>query len=294
MGSSKKGTKLLDVSLIIVTRNRCRQLSRCLQSVACLTFERPWELIIVDSSTDETASMIQEFIRTAPIPVRYLFESKPGIGNARNAGLETARGEIVAFTDDDCYPAPDFLSSGWSAFEDQSVGYITGRILLHDPADYPVTINESTTPRTFPARSFIRAGDVQGANMAFRREVLLDIGGFDPHVPAEDVDVASRASENGWEGRYRPEVIVRHHHGRKASDVPSLWKVYSIGRGAYHMKLLLNGRHLGWFIRAVYEVRWRYKGESLNSVIWEQVGAARYAGVWLIETLRRWFRAAHG
>jgi hypothetical protein len=249
-------------------------------------------LIIVDSSTDETASMVQEFIKTAPVPARYLFEPRSWIGNARNAGLEIARGDIVAFTDDDCYPAPDFLSSVWLAFEDRSIGYISGRIMLHDPADYPLTINESTVPRTFPARSFIRAGEVMGANMAFRRRVLLDTGGFDPYIPAEDVDVASRASAAGWEGRYTPEVIVSHHHGRKASDLPSLWKVYAIGRGAYHMKLLLNGGHLSWFLRAVYEMRWRCRGESRKSLIWEQVGAARYARVWLTETLRRWFEAA--
>jgi glycosyltransferase involved in cell wall biosynthesis len=283
----------MDLSLIIVTRNRCKQLARCLQSVARITFERPWELIIVDSSTDKTASVVQEFIKTAPVPVRYVFEPKSGIGNARNAGLEIARGGIVAFTDDDCYPAPDFLSSVWLAFEDQLIGYICGRIMLHDPEDYPLTINESNVPRTFPARSFIRAGEVMGANMAFRRKVLLDIGGFDPYVRAEDVDVAGRASAAGWEGRYRPEVVVSHHHGRKESDLPSLWKLYATGRGAYYIKLLLNG-HFRWYLRALYEMRGRCRGESGKSIIWEQVGAARYARRWLTETVRRWFEAARG
>jgi glycosyltransferase involved in cell wall biosynthesis len=277
----------MDISLIIVTRNRCEQLARCLQSVTRITFERPWELIIVDSSTDDTASAVQEFTKTAPVPVRYLFEPKPGIGNARNAGLRIARGDIVAFTDDDCYPASDFLSLVWLAFEDSSIGYISGRIMLHDPDDYPLTINESTVPRTFPAKSFIRAGEVMGANMAFRRKVLLDVGGFDPYVAAEDVDVAGRASASGWEGRYRPEVVVSHHHGRKESDLPALWKLYAVGRGAYYMKLLLNG-HLRWYLRAVYEMRGRCSGESPKSIIWEQVGAARYTRRWLTETLRRW------
>jgi glycosyltransferase involved in cell wall biosynthesis len=291
----------MDVSLIICTRNRCRQLSRCLQCVRNIIFGRPWELIVVDNgSTDDTASIVERFSQTAPVSVRYMLEPTPGLGNARNAGLRAARGEILAFTDDDCYPDPEFLSCSWSAFEDQSVGYISGRIMLHDLADFPATINESSTPRTFAARSFIRAGDVQGANMAFRRSVLVHIGGFDPFFGAgslfatEDVDAASRASIQGWEGRYRPDVIVRHHHGRKASDARQLWKSYSVGRGAYHMKLLLNGGRFRWFVRGVYEVRRRYKYESPETLFWEQVGAVRYARLWLTQNLHRWLEGVCG
>jgi glycosyltransferase involved in cell wall biosynthesis len=140
----------VDTSLIICTRDRCLQLVACLQSVRQLPFERPWELIIVDNgSTDETAGTVQEFIRTATVRVVYVFEPKPGLGNARNAGVRTACGKILAFTDDDCYPAPDFLSRVWCAFQDPMVGYIAGRIMLHDPCDHRITVNESATPLVF-------------------------------------------------------------------------------------------------------------------------------------------------
>jgi GT2 family glycosyltransferase len=235
-----------------------------------------------------------------------VFEPKPGLGNARNAGVGIARGQLLAFTDDDCYPAPDFLSQIWSAFEhDPLLGYITGRILLHDPADHPMSINEFTTPRMFPGKSFIHAGDIQGANMAFRRTVLLDIGGFDPLFgagslfPSEDVDVAGRASAMGWTGQYLPEVIVRHHHRRKASDARSMRKSYAIGRGAYHMKCLLRGREFSWFMRSIYERPWPYetsRGTRRNpanqlavfafEVVWELAGGAKYAYVHLAQTLR--------
>src|SRR5208337_5144454 len=97
-----------------------------------------------------------------------------------NRAITAAQGEVLVFTDDDCYPAKDFLTQVWGAFADPSVGYMTGRIILHDPSDYPATINESLSPRTFPRDSLLRVGDVQGANLAFRRQVLVDIGGFDP------------------------------------------------------------------------------------------------------------------
>jgi glycosyltransferase involved in cell wall biosynthesis len=284
----------MDISLIICTRDRCQQLARCLKTVRDISFEGSWELIIVDNaSSDQTGTVIQEFVNTTKVPVCYVYEPKPGLGNAHNAGVAIARGEVLAFTDDDCYPAPDFVSRISSAFEDPSVGYISGRILLHDPADHAFAISDSPTPVTFPGRSFICAGAVIGANMAFRREVLLGIGGFDPlfgpgaPFNAEDVDAAARASAIGWKGEYRPEVIVRHHHGRKACDAARMWKSYGIGVGAYHIKLLLRGRELLWFLRSVYQIRRRYK-MSRNTLLWEPVGATKYAFLFLTGTLRSW------
>jgi glycosyltransferase involved in cell wall biosynthesis len=282
----------MDVSLLICSRNRCKQLVDCLQSVQGIRFERSWELIVVNNaSEDETAAVIQEFIDTASFPVRYVFEPKLGKSNGLNTAIGLARGQILAFTDDDCYPAPDFLSRVWMAFEDKSVGYITGRIVLHDPADDPVATNESTIPLTFPGRSFVWVGVVSGANMAFRRSILCQIGGFDPLFgvgslfPAEDADVAGRASAIGWKGQYRPEVVVRHHHRRKASDRAPLCKAYGIGRGAYHMKLLLREREFWWFAKSVYRIPGRYKADR-RMLMWELVGSAKYAYLYLTGVCR--------
>jgi glycosyltransferase involved in cell wall biosynthesis len=288
MGSERD----IDLSLIICTRDRCRQLARCLESLRALEFERAWELILVDNgSTDETPLTVKAFADGVDFTVQYVLERAAGLSNARNAGLRIARGSILVFTDDDCYPAADFLSSTWLAFVDPTVGYITGRILLHDPADARMTIKESTTQFTFPARSFIGAGDVAGANMAFRRAILAEIGGFDPlfgagsAFAAEDVDAAGRASATGWKGQYRPEVVVRHHHGRKASELPSLLRSYGIGAGAYHMKLLLKEREFLFFFRSLVQVRRRLRA-SLRSVLWEPVGAAKYAYLYLTRIRR--------
>jgi cellulose synthase/poly-beta-1,6-N-acetylglucosamine synthase-like glycosyltransferase len=284
----------MDISLIICTRDRCQQLVRCLQSVRGITFERPWELIVVDNgSVDETAAVVRQFIGSAGVSAVYVFEPKLGKSNALNTAITIARGQILAFTDDDCYPAQDFLSRVWSAFVDPSVGYITGRIMLHDPTDYPVTINETTLPLTFPARSLVTVGAVQGANMAFRRRILTDIGGFDPvfgpgtQFVSEDLDAAGRASAAGWKGRYCPKVIVSHHHGRKASDIPRLMKLYGMGAGAYHCKLLLNGHEFLWFAKSVYQVRRRSKF-SFRMVLWEPVGIVKYGNLCLVRTFRNW------
>lgn len=284
---------IFSVSLIICTRNRCSKLASCLRYVQGIAFDKRWELIIVDNgSSDSTAEVVKQFGETTTIPVVYVLETNVGSGNAKNAGMKVARGEIVVFTDDDCYAAADFLEKTWTAFEDPSVGYITGRIVLHDPSDYPITITESGEPCQFPRNTFLSAGLVQGANMAFRKRVLVDIGGFDPLFGAgalfcaEDIDAAGRASAAGWIGQYRPEVVVRHHHERKASDAPRLLKTYAIGRGAYHMKILLRGE-FAWAARGIYGVRWRYKFDR-GGVIWEQVGAAQYAYLMLTQRCRNW------
>src|SRR6516164_7864321 len=129
--------------------------------------------------------------------------------------------------------------------------------------------------------------------MAFRQTVLREIGGFDPLfgpgrlLAGEDCDAAGRASAMGWSGEYRPEVLVRHHHGRKASDKPRARRSYAIGRGAYHMKLLLSGE-FACFAQSVYEIpRSRLR---CGTFLWEQLGAMKYT--YLI--LARYFQNRFG
>jgi len=284
----------LSISLIIASRDRCQQLSRCLQSMREISSKQPWELIIADNgSVDDTAAVVREFTASAPIPTLYVFEPKSGKANALNTALACARGQVLAFTDDDCYPAPDFVDNVWSAFDDPSVGFVVGRVMLHDPTDHPFTINESTVPITFPGRSFLTCGSaILGANMAFRRKVIFDVGGFDPLLGpgsacsnAEDLDLASRASAFGWTGQYCPDMVVSHHHGRKKADGPNLMKSYGIGIGAYHMKLLLSGHEFSWFARSICQIPRRYK-MSRRMLLWEPVGGAKYAYSWLATRLR--------
>jgi glycosyltransferase involved in cell wall biosynthesis len=280
----------MDVSLIICTRDRCQQLARCLEAVRRIAFARPWELIIVDNgSIDQTASIVEHYISISNLPARYILEPNPGKSNALNTAIYVAGGDLLAFTDDDCYPASDFLTSMWNVFEDPSVDYMVGRVMLHDPTDHPIAVNESMTPVTYRGRSFLSGGSgfFGGANLGFRRHVLVSIGGFDPifgpgsrFTYAEDLDVVARASAMGCEGRYCPDVVVRHHHQRKKSDAPAVWKACGIGMGAYHMKLLLTYHEWWWFIKSIALLRQRYK-ISRRMFMWEPVGAAQYAYWWM-------------
>ncbi|MCC2975216.1 glycosyltransferase family 2 protein [Sphingomonas sp. PL-96] len=273
----------MDISLIICTRNRAAQLGPCLEAVAGLRFDGSWELVMVDNgSTDATRATIEAFRVRVPFPVRIVHQPVPGLGNARNAGIAAAESALVAFTDDDCYVAPDLLTRVVAAFAQPDLGYVSGRILLHDPSDYPATINESTQPLRFPPGRYLAPGAIRGANLAFRRAALDAIGWFDPlfgsgaRFPAEDVDAAGRCSLHGWAGAYDPSITVSHHHGRKARHVRGLFRDYDYGRGAYHAKLLLHDRAAGAALRGWAGLPRRMRARP-STLWWEVAGAARYA-----------------
>ncbi|NNM65643.1 MAG: glycosyltransferase family 2 protein [Burkholderiales bacterium] len=239
----------IEISVVICTRNRSRRLTDCLERFYNQRTTVRWELLIVDNaSTDDTRAVANAFIDDLDAPACTLFEGARGNGAGRNAALPWARGAVIGFTDDDCYVAADYVEQLARTFREHPVDYIAGRILLYDADDAPVTIAESTVPRDVPAHRPVPGAFIQGANMAFRRDALLRQGGFDPVFGAgtrfagEDWEVAMRVSDAGGAGRYEPSVLVWHHHGRKAPDVPALWRFYLIGEGALYAKTLLHSR----------------------------------------------------
>lgn len=205
------------VSLVICTRNRARQLEACLASVAKIRCELPWETVIVDSgSDDDTQTVVSKFFDDSDVRGHYLWEPERGGCHAKNAGINVSSGEVVAFTDDDCYPAPDLLDRICEIFADPRIGFIGGRILLHDPNDYPLTINESMETLRFSAGGIVPCAAVQGENMAFRRAALIAVGGFDPTLgpgtsfPGEDWDAVARVCGGGSDGGCFETPVVSH------------------------------------------------------------------------------------
>ena len=100
------------IALVIVTRNRRNQLLRTLESLKTLRTRVSWELIVVDNgSTDSTGTVVGAFASVFAQPMRLVYEPALGQGNARNAGWQSAEAQIVAYLDDDCYPAEDYLDA---------------------------------------------------------------------------------------------------------------------------------------------------------------------------------------
>lgn len=247
------------LSLIICTRDRADSLKRALTAIPAKEMEEVGgELVLVDNgSTDHTPQVAREYAGGASYPVTIMREETPGLGLARNTGLAAAHGDILAFTDDDCYLEPGYIHTAAAVFDDGRFQYCGGRILLHDPDDAMVAVNYKERFALIPPRSFVHAGRIQGANMVVRREVVDTIGPFDPELGAgrafrcEDAEFVARASVHGFTGAHVPELVVRHHHGRRTAGLPELHKQNHIARGAYYAIMLSRGQWkyaLGWAV----------------------------------------------
>ena len=254
----------------------------------------PWQLVVVDNgSTDGTWQWLRTISAPGGVSFDAVEEPAPGLSRARNAGVRAARGEIVAFTDDDCYPTASYLDDLLEVFASPEIDYCGGRVLLYDSADLPVTIKTSVVPVCFPSKTFIETGSIHGANMAFRRQVLDTTGPFDVLLgagsvthSAEDSDLVFRASWNGYRGQYAPGSAVLHHHRRSTqAELARLQRAYDLGRGAFYVKhiraratRLLVMKHWYWSLSAR---EWR----GLPQLARELQGALIY--LWHERALRR-------
>lgn len=253
-----------DLSIVIATRNRASQLAKTLESFREIRTARTWELIVVDNaSRDDTPGVMErDWIAAAFTRLRL---DAAGLCRAQNTAIRHTRASIIAFTDDDCYPQHDFVDRLLDAFIDPRVAFVGGRVLLHDPTDLPITIQTRETPMDLPPGTPIDAGFIHGANLAFRKDALERLGGFDERLgpgascrSCGDWDIMCRALAAGYAGRYDPGPTVRHHHGRRTlAQVRALERRYAFGRGAIYMKAFLAGGayagNLRWLRRDVRE-----------------------------------------
>ncbi len=282
------------LSLVICTRNRSDRLQQCLDAVAAIRSVQPWEVVVVDNgSTDDTALVVEEAAARFPVPLRLVPEPAPGVSRARNTGWQAASASVVAYTDDDCYPAEDYADVVLERFAaDPRLGVLGGAVLPYDPADAPVTYVAVRDVVALAPGGFVTPGLLISANLAFRRAILEEIGGFDTvfgygagfaHGKAdaviEDVDAVARVLAAGWRGRYDPALVVQHHHRRRPGpEVDAIRRGYDVGRGAFFAKCALDGRMrrkylAGWLRLTAGRVQRR---EPLGPVARELWGAAYY------------------
>ena len=276
----------LRLSLVMCTRDRAARLPRTLAALEQLETGVEFELVIVDNgSVDATAQVLREFQRRSKHSVRVLTEPRPGLCTARNRGWRSCRADIVGFVDDDCYPAHDFVTSLDRSFADPNVGYVGGKVTLFDQADLPLTIQLHDELIEMLPGTFVRAGLIHGANMAFRTSVLESLNGFDeclgagtPTRSGGDADAIARATILGHRGRYDPLVVVAHHHRRRTElERDHLAQGYSIGRGAFHVKGLLNLKTRPVFFKPVlYHVVSQYRRRRFVTLLQELRGALTY------------------
>lgn len=245
---------MCSISLIICTRNRCGQLAKSLDCLGRMMLpEYLIEVVIVDNgSSDATRDVVNRFNMKVKLDVRYMVEERKGLGHARNLGIEHSSGELLVFSDDDCYFDKDYFWQLPELFDTQKYGYGGGQILLANPEDDDRVANlKLAAVRNIPPYSYcVAPGVIQGANLIFSREVFTVAGvfrddmGAGTQFPCEDIEMACRASNRGFAGVLFPELIVYHDHGKKRNSPDALDTLldYDRGRGAYYASLLCEGR----------------------------------------------------
>jgi GT2 family glycosyltransferase len=187
-----------------------------------------WELVVVDNnSSDDTRAVSEEFARTSKLQVRYIFEGKQGKSHALNTGIRAARGEIIAFTDDDVIVDKQWLTNLRRAFDEFACIGVGGRVfaLWQSPKPSWVVL-EGPFRAAGPVVHFDRGNEPRemkevppaGANMAFRREAFerhglfrTDLGPMGTtRLNAEDTEFGWRLTRAGEKIMYVPSAVIHH------------------------------------------------------------------------------------
>ena len=233
-----------EISIIVCSDGRRDGLAALFGSFARLVLPESGaaEVILVDNSPRRALQpAFERLCQDLVLPARYEAEPRPGLAMAQNRGLEVARGEIIAFTDDDCLVAENWLLCLGDHFRrDPALQGLGGRIELRDPADFPVTIRTGLDAEDLDAPDQL-FGFLHGCNMAFRRSLFDRIGPFDSRFGAgsvigsgSDTEFVYRAFKAGCRIAYRPDVLVFHDHGRRRwRQVRSLVNRYQSANGMH-------------------------------------------------------------
>jgi GT2 family glycosyltransferase len=216
------------VSVVVCTMDRPEALARCLRALWECT-PPPAQIVVVDQSERPVALAGVEHVRM----------SERGVSRGRNRGARAAEHELLAFTDDDCVPAPDWIGALLRGFEGGADG-VTGRVLpLPGESGVAVSSRTSTERRTFSGRGQTPWDIGTGGNLALRRSAFEAVGGFDealgPGTPAraaEDVDLLYRLVNAGFALRYEPDAVVYHELKTRRSRVGGRYG-YGYGLGAF-------------------------------------------------------------
>ena len=225
---------LSPVSVVVVSRDRPEMLRRCLVSLAQVDHP-PYEIIVVSNEEGYAAVEACGFAQD----IKFVFFDEPNISDARNAGIIAAAGDIIAFIDDDAVAEPLWLLNLTAPIQQMDAvgagGFVRGRngisfqwqgrTIDRLGYDHPVDV---------PEVSLVPNAKTEGTNMAFRRDVLINLGGFDTafRFYMDETDLNWRLAEQGLPVAIVPMAQVHHGYSasgrRTAKRVPT--DLFDIGR----------------------------------------------------------------
>ncbi|WP_066379096.1 MULTISPECIES: glycosyltransferase family 2 protein [unclassified Anabaena] len=295
-------TPFPSITIAICTKDRPDNLARCLESLQEFAKQTArLEVLVVDNAPSDDRT--QKLVESLPW-VRYVREPKPGLDFARNKALQSANGEILAFLDDDVVVDRRWLLGLITAWrENPDAAAFTGLVLPYELETEAQILFES---RGGFRRGFekIRYGQIvtgnplypcgagifgAGCNMAFRREILLKIGGFDealdtgaPLPGGGDLDIFYRVIRAGYTLVYEPEYLIYHQHRREYEKLHRQYWSWGLGFMAFVMKAYqtdptqrsrLRSLILWWIKDQLKQLRdsWRGRHVLPSNMIWAEL-----------------------
>jgi glycosyltransferase involved in cell wall biosynthesis len=225
---NKLSQENMNVTVILCTYNRCESLEKTLRSVAATVMPNSteWEILVVDNnSTDGTRAVVERFYQKHPSRFRYLYEPKPGKSNALNAGIRDARGDVLAFLDDDVVVEVNWLKNLTAPLRGSEWAGVGGRIIPGQDFKPPRWIPLHERYALAPLAMFdlgLQPSELLeapfGTNMAFRKAVFGKLGGFRTDlgprpgsaIRSEDTEFGFRVLADGQRLWYEPSAVVYH------------------------------------------------------------------------------------
>ena len=210
------------VSIVVTALNEQDTIAQCIESLLNQDYPEK-EIIIVDGgSSDRTFEIASTY------PIKVVQERKKGPSAGRNKGVAISNGEIIAFTDADCVADRLWLKELIKSFKDSNASVVGGSVDI---------LNNDNFIANCIASRFQGRKSVATWNIAYKREAINSLGGFDESLMAgEDLDLAFRASKNGYTVIFNPDAKVSH---KFQESLPQVWKTW-FWYGIYWSRLFLK------------------------------------------------------
>jgi GT2 family glycosyltransferase len=196
------------VSVIVASYNSGKTIEKCLNSLRNQRTDRDFEAIVVDSSIDGSARLVEEKFPEARL---YKFSDRKFVGDARNIGIAAAKGKIIVFTDADCTAEGGWIDEIVKAHEHYgpAIGGSIANGSTHSYVGSAAYFCEFS--QWMPAKHAKRMADIPGANMSYKKEVFERYGRFIEGTYCSDTEFHWRLNEDGLYLQFVPSVLVFHH-----------------------------------------------------------------------------------
>lgn len=243
------------VTVAVCTRDRTDDLIRCLESLNCLDYPK-LDVIVVDNASDNDAT--ERLVQAKHPNVRYIHEPRPGLNWARNRAITEAKGDIIAYTDDDVVVDPGWIKAIAEIFsQNNGAMAVTGLVVPYEQETEAQIFFElrggfgrgfkrkwhqmDKNDNKSAASLFGLSGMFgTGANMAYRRSLFDRVGFFDPALDVGtathgggDLEMFFRVLKEGFMLAYEPRAIVRHIHRRHYKQLQTQMASWGTGFYAY-------------------------------------------------------------